>query len=167
MDVFDAIENSGLGAWVRESGSLWAYPMIVTFHSFGLAIVVGLNAAIDLRVLGFAPILPLAPMEKLFPWMAFGFWMNALSGLLLTIADARAMVTSPLFIIKMSVIGLAVANLFFLKRIVFHTRNPETSGVPAIARLLAATSLVLWTGAITAGRLTAYLGGSAGIKGGP
>ena len=34
-----------------------------------LAIVVGLIAGIDLRILGFAPALPLAPMRKLLPIM--------------------------------------------------------------------------------------------------
>ena len=160
-----SLENSALGIWVRESGSLWAYPMIITFHSFGLAIIVGLNAAIDLRLLGVAPSLPVAPLEKLFPIMWFGFWMNAISGLLLLVGDATTMVRSPIFALKMAVIGLAVANLIVMKRSAFRRQSWAGGIVPARIKLLATTSLVLWTCAITAGRLTAYLGPSAGVKG--
>ena len=59
MDLLAAIENTGLGTWVRESTSIWAYPTIIFMHSVGLTIIVGLNAAIDLRLLGVAPRLPL------------------------------------------------------------------------------------------------------------
>ena len=165
MEFLASLENSAFGIWVRESGSLWAYPMIITFHAFGLAIVVGLNAAIDLRLLGVAPSLPVAPMEKLFPIMWFGFWMNAISGVMLLVGDATTMVSSPIFGLKMTVIGLAAANLIVIKRQAFRRQRWAGGIVPARIRLLATTSLVLWACAITAGRLTAYLGPSAGVKG--
>jgi hypothetical protein len=164
MDLLRAIEASNFSTWVRESGSIWSYPTIIFFHSVGLAIIVGLSTAIDLRVLGFAPGVPVAPMEKLFPIMWAGFWVNAVSGLFLTMADAPAMLTSWLFLLKMAIIGLALVTMASLKRELF--RRPTSGGVMSgAAKALALTSLVLWTGAITAGRLTAYLGPSAEIKG--
>ena len=165
MELLASLENSVFGIWVRESGSVWAYPMIITFHSFGLAIVVGLNAAIDLRLLGVAPSLPVAPMESLFPIMWFGFWMNAISGVMLLVGDATTMVSSPIFVLKMTVIGLAAANLIVIRRCAFRPQRWAGGIVPARIKLLATTSLVLWACAITAGRLTAYLGPSAGVKG--
>jgi hypothetical protein len=166
MDLLRAIEASDFSIWVRESGSLWSYPTIIFFHSVGLAIIVGLSTAIDLRVLGFAPGIPVGPMEKLFPIMWAGFWVNAVSGLFLTMADAPAMLTSWLFLLKMAIIGLALVTMASLKRELF--RRPTSGDVMSgTAKALALTSLVLWTGAITAGRLTAYLGPSADIKGIP
>ncbi|MEP7304366.1 MAG: hypothetical protein ABJA98_02500 [Acidobacteriota bacterium] len=164
MDLLRAVEASHFSEWVRESGSIWSYPTIIFLHSVGLAIIVGLSTAIDLRVLGFAPDLPVAPMEKLFPIMWAGFWVNAVSGVFLAAADAPAMMTSWLFLLKMAIIGFALVTMVSLRRELFR---PPTSGrvMSGTAKALAVTSLLLWTGAITAGRLTAYLGPSAEIKG--
>jgi hypothetical protein len=164
MDVLNAIQDSGLGIWVRESGSLWSYPMIVFLHAAGLSIVVGLNAAIDLRLLGFAPRIPLAPLGHLFPYMYAGFWINALSGVLLLIGDAATMLVNPVFYIKLAFIALAVINLAALRRVVFDGRN-SGQALARAHKVLAVTSLALWTGAITAGRLTAYLGPAAALRG--
>ena len=125
MNLLRAIEASNFSVWVRESGSIWSYPTIIFFHSVGLAIIVGLSTAIDLRVLGFAPGVPVAPLEKLFPIMWVGFWVNAVSGLFLAMADAPAMVTGWLFLLKMAIIGLAVITMASLKRELFR---PTTSG---------------------------------------
>lgn len=163
MELLRAIEASNVSVWVRESGSIWSYPTIIFFHSVGLAIIVGLSTAIDLRVLGFAPGVPVAPLEKLFPIMYAGFWVNAVSGLFLTMADAPLMLTSWLFLLKMATIGLALVTMASLKHELF--RRPTSRDVMSgTAKALALASLVLWTGAITAGRLTAYIGPSANIK---
>jgi hypothetical protein len=158
MNFLMILENSGLAAWVRESPSIWAYPSIIFLHSAGLAVVVGLSAVIDLAILGFAPGLELAPMKKLFRFMAGGFWMSLVSGFLLTIADATTMLVDPIFWIKMTVIGLALADVWWVKRTLFRQPLLEMKHVTSSARFLAVASLVLWTAAITTGRLTAYLG---------
>jgi hypothetical protein len=165
MRSLDAIENSGFAIWVRESGSLWSYPTIIFLHSLGLAFVVGLSAAIALRLLGCAPRLPIAPMRSLFPVIWAGFLVNTLSGLALLMADASTMLVSPIFFIKMASIALAVTIMAVMQRTVFREPGPAGDRVSTGARVLAATSLVLWVGAITAGRLTAYLGPAVGLKG--
>jgi hypothetical protein len=158
MDFLSTIENSGLAAWVRESPSVWAYPTIIFLHSVGLTLVVGLSALIDLAILGYAPGLEIAPMKSLFRLIAIGFWVNLASGLLLTIADATTMPFNPIFVIKMAIICVATASVFLIKKNVFRDPLWQTKPVPASAKFLAIASLVLWTAAITAGRLTAYLG---------
>jgi hypothetical protein len=163
MELLRAIEASGVSVWVRESGSIWSYPTIIFFHSAGLAIIVGLSTAIDLRVLGVAPDLPMPPLQRLFPIMWVGFWVNAVSGVFLTMADAPAMLTSGLFLVKMAVIGLALVTMVSLRRVVFKAPASGRATSPT-AKGLAAASLLLWAVAITAGRLTAYLGPGAAIK---
>lgn len=169
MDWLLAVENSGFGIWVRESGSLWSYPTIIFLHAVGLTFVAGVNAAMDLRLLGFAPRLPVASMAGLFPVMWVGFWVNALSGVALLIADASTMMVSWIFWVKMAAIALAVVNLVLIRRLMFAD-VPEwvvkRNIVPARVKILAATSLLFWTVALTAGRLTAYLGAGAIAKGG-
>jgi hypothetical protein len=165
MNVLTAIENSGFGLWVRESGSVWSYPTIIFLHSLGLAILVGANMALDLRLLGFAPGLPVAALEKLFPVMWTGFWINAASGVALSIADATTMLVSPLFYFKMALVAGAVIVMVAIRRRAFLGSPPGDRLIPPGVRLLALASLGLWTGAIVAGRLTAYVGPAVALAG--
>jgi len=134
--------------------------MILFMHTFGLGALAGLSGGIDLRILGFAPSIPLAPMKRLYPVMWAALAVTAASGTALLIADATTKLTSPVFYVKMVLVGLAVANLQLLKTRAFKDGEPET---PAGVRLLAVTSLLLWVAATTAGRLMAYLGPVSGI----
>src|SRR5882757_5198685 len=98
MHLLGQIEHSGVVTWVHESTSILAYPSILLLHTIGMALVVGIAAAIDLRILGFAPAVPLAPMEKFLPVLWTGFWINAVTGTVLFALDARAKATTPDFL---------------------------------------------------------------------
>ena len=52
MDFLVYLEQSNFSIWVRESGSLLAFPGILLLHTYGMAVLVGIVAAIDLRILG-------------------------------------------------------------------------------------------------------------------
>lgn len=164
MDFLLRLEQTGFSTWVRESGSIWSYPTILFLHTIGMATVVGVNAGLDLRILGFAPELPLAPMIRFFPliWAAFG--INAVSGTALLIADASTKLTSPVFYVKLVFIALALINLWLVKTHIFRDPLVDKSAVSANAKILALTSLIFWIGAITAGRLMAYLGPVSGLQ---
>jgi len=163
MSFLLSVENSAFGTWVRESKSLWAYPTILFLHTVGLGFLVGLNAAIDLRILGLARKVPLAPMESFYKIMWAAFWVNALSGTALLIADATTKLLNPVFYIKMSFVALAVINMVAIRRRVFG--RPSLDDIAGFARALAITSLIFWGGAITAGRLMAYFGPVSGAPG--
>jgi hypothetical protein len=165
MSFLASIENSALAAWVRESSSLWAYPTILFLHTVGLGFLVGLNAAIDLRILGVARRLPLAPMESFYKIMWAAFWVIAMSGSLLLMADATTKLTSRVFYIKMAFVFLAVVNMVLIRRRVFRAPAIDTAPVARFGRALAVASLLLWVGAITAGRLMAYFGPVSGAPG--
>ena len=72
-----ALENSGLSTWLRESNSIWAYPTVLTLHTIGLALLVGANAALDLRVLGVGKAIAVSDQRPLFRGMWIGVWVNA------------------------------------------------------------------------------------------
>jgi hypothetical protein len=152
------LESTVLAIWVRESSSLLAYPGVISLHAVGLAMMVGLSAMIDLRLLGFAPGLPLAGMRSLQRWIWIGFWVNAVSGVALLVASATTMLINPLFYIKMGLITLAVTNIILIDRAAFQPPGVTSNVVTRRARMLAITSLVVWAMTITVGRLTAYLG---------
>jgi len=166
MDFLRWIEQSGFSTWVRESGSVWAYPTILFFHTLGLGFVAGTSMAVDLRLLGFAKRMPIAPLERVYPVMWFGFWVNAVSGFILLAADATTKIISPIFYVKMSFITLAVVLLQLMRNGVFHNQSSvQTNLVSMKGKLMAAASLACWAGAITAGRLQAYLGPVSGAPG--
>src|SRR4029450_12536971 len=95
VQYLEWIENTWFGIWVRESGSIWSYPMIITLHSYGMAMLVGVSAVIDLRLLGFASRVPLASLRRLFLLIRIGFWISLGAGGGLTIGDAATMLLSP------------------------------------------------------------------------
>jgi hypothetical protein len=164
MDFLQWLENTGFSTWVRTSSSIWAFPVILLVHTIGMGLCVGVSAGIDLRILGFAPGIRLAPFEKYFPILWLGFWMNAVTGTILVMQDASAKLTNVDFYIKMIFIALAIINLRMIRTRVF--RDPQVDRVPSStnAKVLAATSLFFWVGAITAGRLLAYVGEAGGLK---
>jgi hypothetical protein len=154
MDFLLKIEESGFSQWVREADSLFAFPGILLLHTIGMGLVAGISAAFNFRVLGFAPAVRLRAFEKFFPVMWLGFWINAITGAILLGAFATKMTHNIDFYVKLAFIALAVTNVKVLKRQVFLTDETPSSK----ARVLAVTSLIFWLGAITSGRLLAYVG---------
>ena len=154
-NLFTAIEGTALAAWVRESPSIWAYATILTLHTVGLAIVVGANVMVDLRLLGWAPAIPLAALRAVFPIMSAGLAINFASGILLFIADATTKSGQRVFYVKLACITLALV----VARTIAKRLGPAEAGhhIDASLRTLAIVSLCLWAGAIVAGRLMAYL----------
>ena len=151
------LEATALATWARESPSIWAYPTILTLHTVGLGIVVGANAVIDFRLLGFAPRIAIPSLAPLFKFILWAFLLNAASGLILFMSEATSKSQQPVFYIKLSLIALALWNTTVVKR---GIERDGPLGAPLNApryRRLAVLSLVLWTGAIAAGRLMAYL----------
>jgi hypothetical protein len=154
------LEGTALATWVRESPSIWAYPTVLTLHTVGLGIVVGASAVVDLRLLGYAPRIRTSALLPLFRLMAWAFALNATTGLLLFIADATTKSHQTVFYVKLSLILLALWCTFATRRIA----QADAATVPVAdgplttpARRFALLSLLLWAGAITAGRLMAYM----------
>jgi hypothetical protein len=161
MDLLTAIEESGFCQWVREADSLFAFPGILLLHTIGMGLVVGINAMFDLRILGFAPSVRLRALERFLPVMWIGFWINAVTGVILLAVNLTKLTRNPDFYVKLAFIALAVINVQLLKRQVF-TDDEVSSSQPSVkARTLAVTSLIFWLGAITSGRLLAYVGRSS------
>ena len=151
-----AIEETGFSTWLRESESPFGFYFILLFHTFGLALLVGANVIVDLRLLGVAPAIPLAPLRKLFRIMWTGFGINAVTGVLLVFAYPTKSLTNLDFYVKLTVIGLAAWVMEKLRRRVFEDAGLGEAEMMARGANLAKFSLVLWFGAITAGRLLAY-----------
>jgi len=155
--IIELLEQTAFATWVRESTSIFAYTTVLSLHAMGLAVVVGVNAMIAMRILGVARGIPLAPTLRYFPLMHAGFWVNAISGVILLMAHASSMLSNTMFFIKLGFIGLAVISIAMIRSTVFNDAHMMAGGaITSKARALAAASLFFWAAAIVAGRLTAY-----------
>jgi hypothetical protein len=156
MELLASLESTDFAAWLRESGSIWAYPAVLTLHTLGLGVLVGASSVVDLRLLGAAPHIPIEPLGRLFPIMWIGFWVNAISGVLLFMTDATTKGTTTVFMAKLGIIVLAVVVLRSIRKSVFG-RDSMSDNVTMPVKALAAASLALWLAAIITGRYMAYV----------
>jgi hypothetical protein len=154
--MLQAIEDLSIGVWVRESPSIFAYTLVLSLHAIGLAIVLGLNALIALRLLGVAPAIPLTALRGFYPTIWFGFLINAISGGMLFIASATNMGTMSVFWIKMVAVATGMTLALRLKSKFLD--DPALAGgtAPAGARSMAKWSIGVWFFALIAGRMTGY-----------
>src|SRR5206468_240121 len=110
----------------------FAFPAVISLHAIGMGFFVGTNVAMDLRILGFIPGVPVSVMERFFPVMRFGFWMNAFSGVLLLIAYPTKALTNPLFYVKLSLIALGLVLTWVIRNRVL--RDPHSHQEPMSTR---------------------------------
>lgn len=155
--LLSSLEASAFSTWVRESPSIWAYPMILTLHTTGLAILVGANWMVDLRVLGWARAVPLAVLSRAFPVMWAGFWLNAVTGVMLFAADPVTKGTTAVFMWKLVTIAVGVALIIEIKRRLYGP-GVQMDGAGRAVKVMAAASLAVWIVAIATGRWMAYVG---------
>jgi hypothetical protein len=155
--MLSALDQSAFSTWLLSSNSIWAYPTVLTLHTFGMMVLVGSALMIDLRLLGFGRGIPLSSLERLFRVMWGAFWLNLATGTMLFIADASKRGTQPLFLIKLLLVGSGIATIVLIRRRIFDGTN-EPLVISSAARRLAVTSLLVWSAAVTAGRLLAYVG---------
>ena len=148
------LHRSWLGMAVG-GGVPWLWPFFTTLHFFGMVLLIGVVAAIDLRMLGVAKALPLKPLSRLLPWAMLGFALNFVTGLGLYAANPDQFQTWAFFA-KMACVVLAVINGLHFYASGLHRRTEAVQAgedVPPAAKLAAAASLALWFGVIFWGRM--------------
>ena len=97
------VEATGFGRFMREA--LYAYPIAETIHIWGLALLFGSIALVDLRLLGLGRRMPIALLAHYaVPWTLLGFLIAALSGLAMFTAHAAEFMVQPVFMLKMGLI---------------------------------------------------------------
>ena len=156
MGVLVWLESLPLSVWVHESPSVWAQPTVLTLHTMGMAVLVGASWVLDLRLLGISRNVPLSAFRWVFRAVTVGLIVNLATGVLLFAQRATSLGTAIPFLIKIGLVIASVATLMPLRSLVFRS-DADQCEVSGSTRLLAIASILAWTGAITAGRLLAYL----------
>ena len=151
------LEASSFAEWVRTS--LIGYPLLLTLHSIGMAIMVGLIFVVNFRLLGLFKRIPYTSLDRMLTLAWIGFVINLLSGLAIFTSQAPFYVTSGPFILKISTVLLGALIALYMQPILKTESASWVGGSPiaGTAQALALGSLAMWSIAITTGRFTAYL----------
>jgi hypothetical protein len=149
------LENSALADWVRLSS--FGYPFVISAHAVGMSIMVGVALALDLRLLGFFPRLPLASLHRFLGLAWAGFGINFLSGIALFSSEATSFAMDRTFQLKMSLVLLGAITAALLQTALGRDSSAWVTTAPVNVRIVALASILFWVGAIVTGRLTAYL----------
>lgn len=139
------------GLWLAQAmkHSSWLYPTVETMHIWGIGMLFGSVVIMDCRVLGLGNKLNLSDLSRLGILVAFiGFGLAVLTGSLMFITQASELIGSRLFILKMCLIFLLLANAIVLRM------RTVTNGISKAQALL---SLVGWACVIGMGRWLAYV----------
>src|SRR6478735_3931527 len=147
------IEQTPLSVFVRED--FYAYFVLLIFHAWGMAFLVGGGTAIGLRVLGVASGARMERFAGFIPFMWFGAAMAVVSGLGLLAGYPAKALTNWIFALKFaSLIGAALC-VRRMRREVFPIAA-RGEPVPTSSRWIAAASLTLWFAGVACGKLLLY-----------
>ena len=157
MSFLQWLETSALADWV--AASLWGYPITLTSHGVGLAVVVGIIFMLSFRLLGKFSGMPYQTLLSYMKLAWAGFLLNFISGCMLFTAQATFFISSTPYLIKIAAViaGGIIAVLLQQKLRAGASDWDSGTPVPSNVRNMATLSIVLWSITIIAGRMTAYL----------
>jgi hypothetical protein len=158
MALLSWLEQTALAHYVQENPV--GYPLVLTTHAVGMALLAGIVLMINFRVLGFGRTVPLGYFKRLMKLALLGFVLNLVSGAMLFVADASSHAANVAFLTKIALLIVGGALLIALSRQILPaavTAAGEVVEASDTARHIAAVSVLVWIGVIVAGRLIAYV----------
>ena len=156
--MLEWLEYTSLSIWVAES--IWGYPIMLSLHIIGLAVVVGIFTVYNFRLLGLFNSLEFEPFLDFFRLAWLGLLVNVVSGFTLFSSQATFYVTNIPFLVKIfSIIAGSLLAFKIQLRLQSNVNAwDKTTAQPTNKdHSFAVISLALWTSAIFGGRLIAYL----------
>lgn len=158
VDTLGSIERSGLGEAIRTTPYL--YPILMSLHVVGIALLLGPALVVDLRLLGFArKAVPVTVATRyLLPVCHVGFAIVVCTGIAMFVAIAMAVGESAAAPWKFGLIAVAGVNIIvFHKGIYRSVEKWDLNAKPPLqARIAATVSALSWTGVVFGGRFLAY-----------
>ena len=157
--MLTGLESSPFSAWVRGD-SLWGWPFVVTVHTLGTAVVIGLIFVITLRLLGLFETIPYTSLKRLFPVLWVAFVVEIATGFALFATKPTRYIEDGAFLLKFLFIIVGVVLTVYLygamKR---EGASWEAAGaVSSDGVKFVAPTLLAWCAVLVLARLTAMLG---------
>jgi hypothetical protein len=148
------------------TASKWWWAFMMDLHFIGLALLIGTVGILDLRMLGFAKQIPIAPLHRLVPWAMAGFAINLVTGVLAFTGMDQYYTYNWAFWLKMLAImllGLNVAAFYLTGAFKSVEGLGPGDDAPPLAKIIAASSLLLWFTVITLGRYIQSYSGTISV----
>ena len=149
--LFRYIEHTSYGTAIRDS--IWQFAAIEAVHLLALAVIGGAVLIVDLRLLGFGlrrqPINQVASDAA--PWLHASLLTMLVTGYLLmaSLAESKYYVNFA-FQLKMYFLVAAILFTYTVRR--SYVRRDENRISPAVAKMIAVVSILLWSGVGIMGR---------------
>ncbi|TCT05021.1 DUF2214 domain-containing protein [Aquabacter spiritensis] len=157
MAGLEALSDWPGAVLLREEVALYA--AVNAAHIFALALLVGAIATLDLRLLGLFPAAsPAVLAPPLVRVAAAGLLLAVLTGFALFSVRPVAYAQNPAFLAKLALVGLGIANALLLRLGPDWRRLMARGAVSLRLKAAALVSLLLWAGAVFAGRWIGFLG---------
>ena len=140
----------------------WRWATGETLHFIGMALLFGVVLLVNLRMLGIAKNVSFAALHRLLPWGFLGLAINLITGMLFFIAVPSQYTQNFAFQLKILLVVLAGVNALYFT--VFDEPWAVGPGddAPLTAKVIAASTIGMWSGVMIFGRLLPYLGLAGG-----
>ncbi|GGG29523.1 hypothetical protein GCM10010964_16720 [Caldovatus sediminis] len=156
--ALQALSEWPLAAALRRSGV--GYPLLNAAHILAIGLLIGAIATLDLRLLGAFRAHPIAelgpPLQRV---AAAGLLLAVATGALLFSTRPVAYAENPAFLAKLGLVGLGLINVLGLRCNPHWRRAVDGADgrVHGSVRAAALVSLLVWVGAVVAGRWIGFL----------
>jgi hypothetical protein len=138
----------------------WVWPSCETLHFIGLSILFGVVLTLDLRMLGVGKsALSFEALHQLLPLGMLGFTMNLVTGMMFFVAMPKQY-TGFLFFLKMVLVVLGGVNVLYFMVCKAPWAVGEGDDAPKLAKLVAASAIVIWIAVLFCGHMLPWLGNS-------
>jgi hypothetical protein len=155
--VLGWLESSEFSASIRNE--LWGWPLVLSLHEFGTAVVVGFILIIALRLLGLFETISYGSLDRLFPVIWIALVLQLLTGFVLWMTKPTQYVVDVAFVLKLAFIVVGVIlTIAFRGAIRRAAAAGEAKALASPSALFVAVTVLVWCSVLVTGRLTAYLG---------
>ena len=140
----------------------WAWPISESVHFVGLALLIGIIAPLDVRLLGFMKGISIDALHRLVPWAVLGFVLNLITGLMFLAGTPEQYLGNVSWWFKVLFLIVAGLNMlaFELTQRAGALAMPAHSGTPMTLKIIGAVSLTSWLMVLYWGRMLPFAGGA-------
>lgn len=156
MALLEWLPRSPVGEALIASPTLYIFCNAA--HIFGICLLVGAIVPLDLRLLGLLRRPEIAAIGPFLSRAALaGLILASITGAVIFTVNAAEYAGNPAFLIKLALILAGVANAAYLHSGASWQRLTERGAISLRIRISAALSLLIWTGALLAGRWIGFV----------
>ena len=159
--VIAALKATALSQWVVNGQ--WVWPIAETLHFIGLALLIGIIAPLDARLIGFMPRVPIAALHRLVPWAVAGFGLCLATGVIFFVGTPEQYIPNESWWMKVLFLAIAGVNMLAFEATQRGRAAALPPGVPTppALKVIGSLSLVSWFMVLYWGRMLPFAVGAS------